>query len=436
VSAIHSGQQRPTVSALTWVTIVLAALLVAIAMVCWQLGWPVGVDSGVYRAGALAVLHGNPLYGSLRFLPSTSGGLPFTYPPVAALVFLPLAALPPQVGWGLLATLSLLGLGFVLHASIGDSARALPRWLLPALGIGVLALEPVWRGLALGQVNVLLMALVVVDVLVLPRTGRRGALVGLAAAIKLTPLVFVLHLLVTGRRADAARAMGTFVGLNAVCAALLPADTLRYWRSQLLGGDSATTASWAGNQSLNGLIQRLTGHSSWSFALAVGAGILCLAVALPMARRLHQRGEHLGALLVSAFCGLLVSPISWTHHWAWVVPLAGLLVARAARSVSAVTIAPLVGLLAVGTGLTVGTTTPAGGDLELRWTPIQQLLGNSYVLAALVTGAVLAVRLFRSPKPVVGLRRSAPTFGATAAAVGTTTARPQLAPINRASGTP
>ncbi len=378
---IHSGAWRRL-----GVGLIVAS--VGVALLCWWLGAGVGVDSGVYRAGGLALLHGDPLYGSLRFLPNISHGLPFTYPPVAAVLFLPLAALPPQLVWGVFAVLTVLGLVLVLRTSVTVAG---PPWLVPALGFGVFALEPVWRGLGLGQINVVLMALVVLDVLVLPRNRYRGVLVGLAAAIKLTPLIFVLHLLVTGRRADAARALGTFLGLNVVCLLVLPRDTLTYWRTQLLGGDNATGASFGRNQSLNGLIQRIVGHSGLAFPLAVLAGLACLAIALPMARTLERRGDALGALLVTAFCGLLVSPISWTHHWVWLVPLAGLLVSRAVRRPSMATILPIAGLAALGTGIC--TMMPVGNDAEQHWNILQLLLGNAYVLGTLAVLAVLAIRL-------------------------------------------
>jgi alpha-1,2-mannosyltransferase len=195
MATIHSGAWRR-------LGIGLGVLAVGAALLCWWLGARVGVDSGVYRAGALALLHGDPLDGSLRFLPNGSPSLPFTYPPVAGVLFLPLAVLPPQLVWGVFAVLTVLGLVLVLSASV---TVATPPWLVPALGLGAFALEPVWRGLGFGQINVVLMALVVLDVLVLPRNRYRGVLVGLAAAIKLTPLIFVLHLLITGRRTDAAR---------------------------------------------------------------------------------------------------------------------------------------------------------------------------------------------------------------------------------------
>jgi alpha-1,2-mannosyltransferase len=395
--SIHNG------SAWRRLTVCLAVLVAVGAILCWWLGGQVGVDSGVYRGGALALVHGDPLYGTLRFSPRSSLGLPFTYPPVAGLLFLPLAAIPAQLVWGVFAVLSVLGLVLVLRASITVPLRA---WLVVALGLGVFLLEPVWRGLGLGQINVALMALVVLDVLVLPRNRHGGLLVGLAAAIKLTPLIFVLHLLVTGRRADAARAFGAFAGLNALSLLVLPQDTLTFWRTQLLGGNNATGASYGRNQSLNGLIQRLTGHPGSAFTIAVLASLVCLAIALPLARRLHQRGETLGALLVSAFCGLLVSPISWTHHWVWLVPLAGLLVSRAIGAPKPATIAPIVGLAALCTGLC--TVIPVGNDAEKHWNLAEQVIGNGYVLAALTAGAVLAVHVLRGRPSIPDERPTTP----------------------------
>lgn len=360
-------------------------LVVAVTAVCWGFGLHPGVDSSVYRSGAAAVLHGRSLYGQL----AGAAGLPFIYPPIAAVVFAPLALLPPQVAWGLVVALSVLGLALVLRAAAGATGTTWPRRVGPGVVlVGVFALEPVWLTLSFGQVNILLMALVVLDVLALPRSRYRGALVGLAAAIKLTPLVFVPYLLLTGRRADAARALGTFAALNALGWVLLPDDTVRFWRSQMLGGVHVTTSSWYGNQSLNGLIQRLSHHADWAFAAAVVAGLVCVAVALPLARRLHAKGDDLGGLLVTAFAGTLASPISWTHHWIWVAPLAVLLIRRGRRPMLAVA-----ALGAVFTGWTFALVPTANGQ-ELTWTPAQMVLGNAYVLAGLAAGIVLCCREF------------------------------------------
>jgi len=167
---------------------------------------------------------------------------------------------------------------------------------------------------------------------------------------------------------------------------VMPSDTVRFWRSQMLGGVGVTTKFWFGNQSLNGLIQRVSHEARWAFPAAIAAGVVCVAVALPLARRLHARGDDLGGMLVMAFAGVLASPISWTHHWVWVVPLACLLARRARRPVPAVA-----ALAAVFTGWSLQLV-PSGGTNELSWTPVQMVLGNAYVLAAIGAAIVLWYR--------------------------------------------
>lgn len=323
----------------------LAGVFLLVALACWVTGTPVGTDSTVYRAGALAVARGTPLYGPL---PEDPSHLPFTYPPVAAVLFLPLAGLSPQVAWGLLAVLSVLSVGLLTHTTLREAA---PRWVRYAgpLVPMAFALEPVWRTISFGQVNLVLAALVLADVCLLRGSRGRGVLIGVAAAVKLTPLVFVPYLLLVGRRADALRAAGTFVAANAVTALVLPAATARFWGSALLAGDDATSNAYVGNQSLNGIVHRFLGPAPWVFGvvvvLALAAGIGAAAVV----RRLASAGRPFAALVVTALYGTGVSPIAWTHHWVWVLP-ALLVVAHSA---------PRRGL-AVGTLVAVFATCPVG----------------------------------------------------------------------------
>jgi alpha-1,2-mannosyltransferase len=285
---------------------------------------------------------------------------------------------------------------------MGAGTGSQPRTAYPVILMCALGLEPVWRTLLLGQVNLLLMALVVGDLLVLPPSRWRGGLTGVAAAIKLTPLIFVLYLAVTGRRQDAVRALATFVALNVVGAAILPEDTVRFWRSQLLGGNNATRNSWVGNQSLNGLLQRLTDESDWAFAAAVLAGLACIAAALLLARRLYLRGQQLSALLVTAFGGVLASPISWSHHWVWLVALVGLLARRPSRVTPIGLLLSAATLVLVFTGWTMAVV-PSGDHRELHWTATQMMLGNAYVLIALAAAPFVARHVLRrdqqTPRP-------------------------------------
>ncbi|MDX8029055.1 glycosyltransferase 87 family protein [Lentzea sp. BCCO 10_0856] len=336
---------------------VVAGAFLLFGLVGWLGGLHLGMDSAVYRSGALAVLNGEALYGHLTATPDWWVDLPFTYPPIAAVLFLPLALLPIQLVWAVFAAGTALGVGAVLRWSTGR----MPSLLLLALAF---SLEPVWRTIGFGQINVVLMAMVVFDLL---RANRcSGVLIGVAAAIKLTPLIFVLHLLVTGRVKEAGRAIATFCGLHLLGFLLLPGDSIRYWGSAMIGGNNATGNGYIFNQSFSGAVQRLTGGAAWAPVLVAVLSVCCVVVAAILARRTYLRGEHLAAALITAFCGLLVSPISWSHHWVWVVPLVALLVRKP-------------GVLLVWVVFTWWSLFIPSGNA---------LLDNLYVVAALAGGAI------------------------------------------------
>ncbi|MBB2937314.1 alpha-1,2-mannosyltransferase [Amycolatopsis bartoniae] len=359
----------------------LAGLLVlgalAVGVCAWLAGWRLGADSAVYRAGALTLLHGDPLYtlDRLSALPSWVA-LPFTYPPAAALLFVPLAALPSGLAWGIVTTASVVSLAVVVRLC---ARRAL---VLTVLALG---LEPVWKTLVLGQINLILLALVVVDVLARPRFS--GVLIGIAAAVKLTPLIFVVHLFVTGRWRDGLRALGTFAGLQALMFALVPRDALNYWTKAAFDPDRIGGVHWIFNQSLNGLLHRASHDALWSGKVALLVAAVLAVPSLWLARRLHARGEHLGALLVTAFLGLLASPVSWTHHWVWGVPLLALLVTKRRWAWAAA--------VAVLFASCVVMLVPNGGTTEFTWGLGYSVLGNAYVLAAVLGILGLAARELR-----------------------------------------
>ena len=380
-----------------------AGMLVA-GVVSWVIDWRLGVDSAVYRSGAVALLTGEPLYDN-DFLSAEPpwAHLPFTYPPTGALLFVPLALFPTQVSWGILAAISVLALALVVRIAIQATG---PSWLPPAkatilITIGALALEPVWRTLFLGQINLILMALVVTDVLVLGTVAGRtrhlgGVLVGVAAAVKLTPLIFVPHLWLIGRRADAIRALATFTALQALIFAIRPHDFARFWTVAVTDPARTGPTFWAGNQSLNGLVLRLSDLAPWALGAAVGIGALLAVPAVLFARRFHRAGEPLAALLVTAFFGLLLSPVSWSHHYVWVVPLIVLLLTKLPGRPGVRVALGAVVLVFVSCVLLIMRTSdpsrPPGSKPELEWTPPEVVLGSAYLLVPLVAGAVLLLR--------------------------------------------
>jgi alpha-1,2-mannosyltransferase len=386
-------------------------------IVSWVIDWRLGVDSAVYRSGAVALLTGEPLYDKM-FLSAEPpwARLPFTYPPAGALLFVPLALFPTQVSWGLLGALSVLALALVVRIAI-QNVPSRPVWMTPArttIVITVLALgiEPVWRTLFLGQINLILMVLVVVDVLVLGTVAGRarhagGVLIGVAASVKLIPLVFVPHLWFTGRRADAVRAVVTFVALQGLIFLISPHDLRQY----LTVTDPERTGPtfWAGNQSLHGLVMRLTDLSPAATKIAIGIGVLLAVPAFLMARRYHRAGQPLPALLVTAFFGLLFSPVSWSHHWVWVVPLVVYLLSRLPdrlptgwarfRALSGVGAVVLVFASCVLLIMrTSDPNRPAGEKPELEWTPPEVVLGSAYLLVPLVAGVLVLTRMRRGER--------------------------------------
>ncbi len=383
----------------------LPVLAIAAGIAGWLLDWRLGVDSAVYRAGALTLLQGEPLYeGNTLGAEPWWALLPFTYPPAAALLFAPLAFFPVQVAWGLVAAVSFLSLALVIRVTIAALPRLageLPRWASPARAtliftIVAFGLEPVWRTIFLGQINLILMALVVLDVLVLCRRDSRwgGVLVGVASAVKLTPLIFIPHLLFTGRRADAARALGTFAGLQGLLFVVAPSDAARFWTHTVFNQGRIGPMHWAGNQSLNGLLNRLTDLAPWASTAALGIGALLAPFAVWLMLRFHRRGQHLYALLVTAFYALLVSPVSWSHHWVWAVPLIVVLVARLPRTTPATAWRrwALAGSVIVVFLSCVLLVLPNGRNLELHWEFWQVVLGSAYLLVPVVLTATLGLR--------------------------------------------
>ena len=361
-----------------------------------------GMDSTVYRAGALAILRGDPLYASLH-IPPPWADLPFTYPPVAGLLFLPVATLPMHVVWGVMAAAGALALGVTVRVCLRSLTGQEPGLgTVSALAVAPFALQPVWSTTALGQVNLLLMALVIVDVLALRGARHSGVLIGLAAAVKLTPLIFIPHLFLTGRRADGVRAAGAFLGLQGLGWLVLPFDSLAFWTSAITAGNGDRTHE-AANQSLNGMLQRLAGQIPDALPLGVALTAACLAAAAVLARHLHQLGQPLPALLVTAFCGLLVSPLSWTHHWVWAVPLCLLLGRRVVAGARAARFLLAVAVLAFCVDFR--WLVPHGGYRELTWNAAQTLAGNAYLLAAVVIGVtgmgLLATRALPGSRRVV-----------------------------------
>ncbi|HJY95621.1 MAG TPA: glycosyltransferase 87 family protein [Streptosporangiaceae bacterium] len=397
-------------------------------------------DLVVYRNGGLIVRHVAPAYDAHRASPlydwTGQNGVQFTYPPFAAVVFAVASVLSwTAMRWAMtLVSLAALGLSlWLVFGALGYGDR--PRVRLGAtLGVSALALltEPVQQTLALGQVNLVLMLLVIVDLLTgLDGRSRwwQGIGIGLAAGAKLIPLIFIPYLLLTRRYRQAATAAGVFAATVALGYAVLPKDSDTYWVHRMfLNANRIVFLGTRGNQSLRGVLTRLAGSVSSGTTPWIAALILVVIAGLVAAAVLYRAGHPVPGMLACALTGLLVSPLSWDHHWVWVAPAIALLAHLGARARGLVRGAWWVagGVLVLVFGawpqlwdLSHSGLTPAGlfwygpthyfatGDQpwypEFHWHGPQLLAGNSFVLAGLVGLAALCVAAVR-----VGNRRAWP----------------------------
>jgi len=297
---------------LRW-TLPAAALALGLLFARWRTGmfdWTF-VDLAVYRDAGSIVLHGGSVYST------ATGALPFTYPPFAAVLFAPLAALDLSLAAVLMSTLSALALVVVVTVS-GRAVGVPPGWLGPA-SVAALALEPVWLSLQYGQINLLLTAMILLDCFVVP-PRYRGVLTGVAAGIKLTPGIFLGWFLL--RRDWRAAVLTGAGGLATLLAGALvdPGGSWRFWTKLWHDPGRVGGLAYADNQSLYGILARLQRSLHPAELLVLSIDVVTLLLAGYAARRQLKVGQRLAGLTVIGFAGLLVSPVSWSHHWTWVVP--------------------------------------------------------------------------------------------------------------------
>ncbi|WP_316529563.1 glycosyltransferase 87 family protein [Kitasatospora brasiliensis] len=290
------------------------------------------VDMLVYRAEGAAVVHGEDLY-AMR-LPGWD--LPATYPPFAAMLFVPSTWFDVSTLRVLVVLSNLALLALAVHLSfrlIGwPRERHRSAAVLLATGLGVW-LEPVYTTFQYGQVNLGILCLVLWDLTRQDKNRFKGVGIGLATAIKITPGLFAVYLLLTGRIRAALVSGGTFLAAGLVGALALPDASYGFWTNYLWDPSRVGVTVLMDNQSLRGAVCRLLDVNDpglIGFAASAVIGTLGITVAVLAGRsaRVLRRADAWGAVC-TALTALLVSPISWTHHWVWCVPLIALLVVEA-----------------------------------------------------------------------------------------------------------
>ncbi|MER7589229.1 glycosyltransferase family 87 protein [Micromonospora sp. NPDC127501] len=353
-------------------------------------------DLKVYY-GALTwwVRDGGEIYDYLK--PGTQYG--FTYPPFAALVMLPMAYLPWTAAIVVSVLASVATTTVLIWWLVDPIARRAgwTRWFALAVALCLAAaFEPMRETVNFGQVNTLLLFLVAVDLLRLLPVGNRwaGVGIGLATAIKLTPGVFIVYLLVTGRWRAALTASGTAAGVSLLAAALFPDASREFWTEALWNTGRVGELAFVSNQSLRGVVARLDPeHPSTLLWLLLVLGTLALWAW--RSRAAVAAGDEATGLALTGAVMCLVSPVTWVHHLVWLLPALILLVDNAMAAPAGRRRQVLLVAATIGYALLISRTVWLW---EKDFTGVDGFLGsNAYVWVSLALLAFLPIRRWLTP---------------------------------------
>jgi hypothetical protein len=316
------GGRRPS---RPWRFLVRTGIVAVITFVAWRAVITFGrpyefFDMKIYHGAVVWWTQGGELYEYLA--PRTTLG--FTYPPFAALTMLPMSAFSSIDASWINVVFGLLALALVLFSLLGPLARreGWSRWGAVAVALPLFAaLEPVRESLGYGQVNVLLFGLIMADLVALRRGWRwAGVGIGLATAIKLTPALFIIYLLVSKQWRTALVSAATAAGVTVLTHLVVPNESATYWGTVIFQTERVGAADMTPNQSLAGLLARMHDTTHAPGLLWISFTLVLLAIGMSRARNSHHEGDELTAFTLVGLTANVISPISWSHHLVWVIP--------------------------------------------------------------------------------------------------------------------
>ncbi len=306
-----------------------AAAVAGTAVVAYLIIWGrrYGLDLKVYRGSVQAWQHGlNPYHGTF-----TSSRLEFTYPPFALVPLSVLTwgsfAVTQWLLWAVSIAAATASVVMVVRDRGGEGGPSLWCASFAWTCVAVLVLEPARSGLNYGQIEFVLMFLVVADLLVIPAPFR-GVVVGIASAIKLTPLIFLIVLMVRRDWASTVRALVSFAVWTLMTWLLWPAESRVFWRHDVVQTSRVGKVADPSNQSWNAVLHRPPFPATGLAPAWVLLSALTVAAGGVIAWRCARTDRQSFAVIAVALAGLLVSPISWSHHWVWVVLIPPMLLGR------------------------------------------------------------------------------------------------------------
>lgn len=310
-------------------------LLLGVVLFVLIAAWPVAkflllfpqdqwqVDVQVYREGGISVLQGRDIYAQMTQPPQL---LPFTYPPIAAFLSIPLAFVPFPVaawGWTITQLLANVAITWIAWYRLRERVGVWAPVLVGIVAAGFLWTQPVGDGIRFAQVNAFLVLICLLD-LQRPRarwlaTVPPGVLVGMAMAIKLTPGVFVIHYLLNRRWREAGWAIGTATFVSLAAWAVLPQASFAFWGGALSDPTRLGPNDGSANQAFRATLLR-RGLDGAELTLAWAPWLLVMgAIVFWVAHRAHRQGDWVAEAGAVGLAGFLLSPVSWVHHLHWIM---------------------------------------------------------------------------------------------------------------------
>jgi alpha-1,2-mannosyltransferase len=290
-------------------------------------------DLNIYNHAGLITRHDPARLYTWQYRP----GVQYLYTPFAAMGFAAGSLLPWAVLKWLMTVASLAAMVATVWVTFGQLGWHGQRRAAAVLAVSAVALwtEPVLRSVQVGQIELVLMALIAWDMCQPEHRRWKGAGVGLAAGIKLVPLIFIPYLILAGKLRQAAVAAAVFAATIVIGFAVLPAESVKWWLTgYFLHAGNFTNQSLGSmlNQSLLALLTRTPQGAGSVTALWLAAAVLTACLGLAAAALLARAGRPTAAWVTCAVTGVLVSPISWDNHWVWIVPVLALLADAGARA--------------------------------------------------------------------------------------------------------
>lgn len=387
-----SGRPLPTLPYWALLVLVLGVSLAAVWVLTARITSVNPVDFLVYRYAASAAVTGADIYAAnIQGAMMPTGGLPFVYTPFAALALLPTALFDSTSAFILWSLLTLLVLGGVIQRCFPLSIHRSWKTLI-ALGLSSFTII-IASHVIFGQINVFLMALCLADCVRRPdgwlaKYVPAGILIGLAAAIKLTPVLFIVHLAVTKQWRSVGWSLGALGSATVLAGFLLPQPSWTFFTETVWNLSDRIDLSGLYATSGNNSVQGFAAYLGIAAPIGAISALAVGALGLKAARDAYHRHGALSPAIIIGLTACLVSPVSWLHHWVYLIPAFVVLISRRGRAARWFVVASTVVLLATGPNL---------GDLLLAtefialW-PIGLILRESLILM----GVVAIVFLWRT----------------------------------------